>query len=367
MMKLNTEIKVQITDNPEIIVGPKIENARGFINIHQESYMDQLLNIYNMDCTKPITTPAVSGTDNSEDCNGMEGVNFPYRKDVGSLLYLSNRSRPDITYAVTIGSSKVENPTVHDVKKFKWIFRYLQGTRNLRLRYSADLNTSLIDAYSDADYADDGTPCRSTSGDVILYMGSPVAWSTRKQPIISLSTAESEFIATSECVKKVLFLKSLYKELTEEALNKILTGGKNYAQAVESREDQFCGPDRVPAEIRYVDNRRCQYCRKPNHTARNRFQRKSAVVQKLECYREKFKGEVKCRKCGRNGHKTVDCHVPECGKLKRCCTDGGQVSHTPRRDHLTANGGGSEAADGMKYLLLYAATKQTKVESIMAL
>ncbi|KAJ8874710.1 hypothetical protein PR048_025576 [Dryococelus australis] len=160
-----------------------------------------------MDCTKPTTTPSISGTGNSEDCNRMEGVNFPYRETIGSLLYLSNRSRLDITNTVKITQRKAENPTVLDIKKIKLIRRYLQG------KYSTDLNTSLFDAYSDTDYAGDETSHRSTSRYVILYMGSPVAWSTRKQPIISLSTAESEFIAASECVTEVLFLKSLYKEL----------------------------------------------------------------------------------------------------------------------------------------------------------
>ncbi|KAJ8874990.1 hypothetical protein PR048_022880 [Dryococelus australis] len=74
-----------------------------------------------MDCTKPATTPAVSGIDKSEDCNRMEDVNFQYREAVGSLLYL-----PDITYAVNMASRKAENPTVHNVKKFKWI-RHLLG------------------------------------------------------------------------------------------------------------------------------------------------------------------------------------------------------------------------------------------------
>ncbi|KAJ8890280.1 hypothetical protein PR048_009788 [Dryococelus australis] len=168
MMKLQTEFEVKITDNPEIFVSLEIENVRSFINIHQESYVDQLLKTYDMDCTKPATTPTDSGTDNTEDCNGKEGT-FKERETLG-------------------------------------------------LRYLTDLNTSLINTYSDADYAGDKTSRRSISGYVIPYMGSPVALSTRKQPIISLSTAESEFIAASECVKEVLFLNSLYKELTGEVI-----------------------------------------------------------------------------------------------------------------------------------------------------
>ncbi|KAJ8865499.1 hypothetical protein PR048_033755 [Dryococelus australis] len=130
-----------------------------------------------MDCIKPATTPAVSGIDKSEDCNRMEGVNFQYREAVGCVLYLSNKYRPDITYAVNMASRKAEKTYY----------------------YAGNMATSRI-----------------TSGYVILYMVSPVAWFTRKQPIISLSTPESEFIAATECVKKVLFLNSLYKELTGE-------------------------------------------------------------------------------------------------------------------------------------------------------
>ncbi|KAJ8892255.1 hypothetical protein PR048_004835 [Dryococelus australis] len=124
MGKLQTEFEVKITDNPEIFVGLEIGNARGFINIHQESYVDQLLKTYNMGCTnlqfqvlKTLKTV-------------MEW------KAVGSLLYLSNRSRPDITYEVNMTSRKVENPTVHEVKKFKRVFWYLMEpeTQDLDIR-----------------------------------------------------------------------------------------------------------------------------------------------------------------------------------------------------------------------------------------
>ncbi|KAJ8892886.1 hypothetical protein PR048_005467, partial [Dryococelus australis] len=168
-------------------------------------------------------TPGVLRIDNSDDCNEMEGVNFPYREAVGSPLYLSNRSIPDIKYAVNMASIKVDNPTVHDVKKSKWIF------------------SSLIDASSEADYACDETSCRSTSGYVILYMESCC--------LVCKKTANH---ITQYCIKRIhrhqtclflKFLKSLYKELTGKFILVNLNIGnqstiqliKNYSMTKKSK------------------------------------------------------------------------------------------------------------------------------------
>jgi len=42
---------------------------------------------------------------------------------------------------------------------------------------------------------------------------SPICWSSRKQTIVATSTTESEYISTSECIKRVLWLRNLIKEL----------------------------------------------------------------------------------------------------------------------------------------------------------
>ncbi|KAJ8889397.1 hypothetical protein PR048_008896 [Dryococelus australis] len=112
--------------------------------------------------------------------------------------------RPDLSNLKLFGSLAYAKKLKKLGKLDKRCDKLIMGMRNLGLRYSTDLNTSLIDAYSDADYAGDETSHRSTSGYVILYMGRPVvAWSTRKQPNISLSTAESKFIAaTNQCVSE---------------------------------------------------------------------------------------------------------------------------------------------------------------------
>lgn len=43
---------------------------------------------------------------------------------------------------------------------------------------------------------------RSTSGLVYYLYGSPVSWRSSLQPLVTLSTTESEYVAITECIKE---------------------------------------------------------------------------------------------------------------------------------------------------------------------
>ena len=57
-------------------------------------------------------------------------------------------------------------------------------------------------AYTDSDYAGDVDDRKSTFGYVFLLNEGAVSWSSKKQPVIALSTIEAEFVAaiTRACV-----------------------------------------------------------------------------------------------------------------------------------------------------------------------
>mgnify|MGYP002654744487 CR=1 FL=1 len=139
--------------------------------------------------------------------------NDQYRKLIGMLLYVSTNTRPDIAASVAILSKKVEKPRDNDFNELKRIIRYLKGTRNLKLKLSVSNQISDVIAFSDANWAEDKTDRKSNSGFCIFLNGGLISWCCRKQDIIALSSAESEFVAITETCKELMWIKSVIQEL----------------------------------------------------------------------------------------------------------------------------------------------------------
>ena len=72
-----------------------------------------------------------------------------------------------------------------------------------------------LTTYSDADFAGDIRNRKSPSGAVCLYLGGPLAWLSRRQRSVALSTTEAEFVAASEATKEIIWLTRLLMETTE--------------------------------------------------------------------------------------------------------------------------------------------------------
>ena len=118
--------------------------------------------------------------------------NIPYREAVGSLMYASMGTRPDITFAVSTVAQFLENPGAMHWEAVKRIFRYLKGTRNLRLVYGNENQD--LQGFVDADGASQDHR-RAITGWVFMVDGGAVSWSSKKQEIITLSTTEAEYVA----------------------------------------------------------------------------------------------------------------------------------------------------------------------------
>jgi hypothetical protein len=130
----------------------------------------------------------------------------PYREAIGSLMYASVATRPDITAAVSTLSQFLENPGEAHWQAAKRVFRYLSGTRDLALTYGRDRHNLL--GFTDADGSSQEHR-RAISGHAFLIDGGAVSWSSKKQELVTLSTAEAEYVAATHAAKEAIWLRRL--------------------------------------------------------------------------------------------------------------------------------------------------------------
>ncbi|CBI35129.3 unnamed protein product, partial [Vitis vinifera] len=147
----------------------------------------------------------------NKDHGGKKVDSIIYKQIVGSLMYLT-ATRPDIMHSVSLISRYMENPTELHFLAAKKICRYLQGTKDFGLFYKKGKRSDLI-GFTDSDYAGDQDNRRSTSGYVFMLGTGAVSWSSKKQPIVTLSTTEAEFVAATVCACQAIWLRKILEEL----------------------------------------------------------------------------------------------------------------------------------------------------------
>jgi len=135
-----------------------------------------------------------------------------YRRAIGSLMYISSRTRPDISSAVRVASEHINAPGVDAWKCVNRIFHYLRRTAHYRLTYK-QTGSLVVSAFSDADWASCINSRRSVCGSIVQIGGNTVMWRSKKQTTTALSSTESEYMALTDCAKEVVWLRSLLNEL----------------------------------------------------------------------------------------------------------------------------------------------------------
>ena len=185
------------------------------VEIQQKQYILRMLEKYGLQDSKPVSTPADPNVRLRKDDGVSKAVNpVLYQSMVGSLLYAGIATRPDISHAVGAVSKFSSKPSEAHLTTVKRIFRYLKGTTDVSLKYRKFKSAQLI-GYSDADYAGDLDDRHSTSGNVFLMCNGAVNWLSKKQPIVTLSTAEAEYVALSTATQEAVWLRKLLKDFGE--------------------------------------------------------------------------------------------------------------------------------------------------------
>ena len=142
----------------------------------------------------------MKGTEDSEYVDKTH-----YQSAVGSLLYLSMRTRPDITFAVSFSARFCSKTTSQHLTIVKHIFRYPRGTTHYGLLFKRNASKAII-GYSDADWGGDTFDCKSTTGYLFQICGMDITWQSKKQSYVALSTVKAEYVALSGAAQEAIWL-----------------------------------------------------------------------------------------------------------------------------------------------------------------
>ena len=181
------------------------------IYICQRRYALEVLKRFGMMESNSVGNPIVPGAKISRDENGITVDETHYKQLVGSLMYLT-ATRPDMMFVICLISRYMAKPMDLHLQVAKRALRYLKGTVNYGIHYKKGEDGKLL-AFTDSDYAGDMDDRKSTSGYVFMMGSSAVSWCSKKQPIVTLSTTEAEFVAAAVCACQGIWIKRVLKEL----------------------------------------------------------------------------------------------------------------------------------------------------------
>ena len=207
----------------------------------QRGYIEQTLRDFGMCDAKPAVTPMdtnkLEPPKKRYTCSASEKK--WYAPAIGSLMYAMLGTRVDTAFSVSILSRYLANPGPAHIKAVKRVMRYLKGTSQMELAFRGTLKP--LTGYTDADWAGDMQTRRSTSGFLFNIGSGAISWSSKRQPTVSLSTCEAEYIAETQATKEAIWLRSLLSQLLidEEESSATIIFGDNQGAIALAKNPQF--------------------------------------------------------------------------------------------------------------------------------
>jgi hypothetical protein len=190
------------------------------ISIDQAGYAREILDKFGYANAHPVGNPLETRQSLvAASENDTVDHSFDYRGAVGMLMYLATCTRPDLAYAVGQLSRHVAAPTKQHVGCARRVLGYLAGTLEYGIKYTRARDQGeqerevKIEGYCDSDWASDQADRKSTGGFVFCLAGGAITWSSRKQPVIALSTAEAKYVAACEAATEAVGQRNVATEV----------------------------------------------------------------------------------------------------------------------------------------------------------
>lgn len=207
---LNTSFSIKDLGPLKYFLGIEVARTDDGMVLSQHKYAMDILNDCGQLGCRPSSFPMEQNL-RIDKCHESHKTDASlFRRLIGRLLYLQ-ATRPDIAYAVNVLSQFVSDPREDHMNAVLRILRYVKSTlgQGIFIPKSGGFNLA---AYCDADWMGCPFTRRSRTGYLLLLGGAPISWKTKKQSVVSRSSAEAEYRAMATTVSEVVWIRWLLKD-----------------------------------------------------------------------------------------------------------------------------------------------------------
>lgn len=187
-------------------LGVHFKKVTNTVQCSQVAYIDSLLAEHKLAESNAVVEPMANNFFDAQRDHDEDPVvqDQRYAAMVGGLIYLANRTRPDISIATAILAQYMSRPTTLLLKAARRVFAYLNATKDFCLTHKRPQAQTLeLKFFVDSDHAADKKDRKSRTGWIGYLNNCAFTWYSRKQDSVSISTAEAEYIAMSDCCKEI--------------------------------------------------------------------------------------------------------------------------------------------------------------------
>nr|XP_016460866.1 PREDICTED: uncharacterized mitochondrial protein AtMg00810-like [Nicotiana tabacum] len=208
---LDNQFKINDLGTFHYFLGLEISShPQGYL-MTQSKYTTDLLAEFNCHHFSPVFTPLDPSIKLHLDIGSPVSDPSMYRRLIGKLNFLRH-TRPDISFFVQYLSQFIQHPQVpHMIATFH-VSRYLMNDPTQGILLSNSPGMSLM-GFSDSDWGSCTISRKPVSGYYITLGDNPVSWKNKKQPTISLSSAEDEYRALRKAAAEIAWLIKLLGDL----------------------------------------------------------------------------------------------------------------------------------------------------------
>ncbi|CAA6665275.1 unnamed protein product [Spirodela intermedia] len=185
---LSQEFEMKIVRRLKYFLGIEVAYFKNSIFLSQQKYVIDLLQETGKTTCKPVNSP------------------------ISSKLICLAHIRPDIAYAVSVIIKFMHNPKQIHLQAAYHVLHFLKGITGKDILFKKH-DYLALEVYTDVDYAGSIVDQRSTSGYCTFLGGNLITWRSKKQNVVSRSSAEAEFRAMAQGICEILWVNIILKDL----------------------------------------------------------------------------------------------------------------------------------------------------------